>query len=91
VLGFLYATDAALEVTKEQSSGHLVHISSLAGYGTWPAFGVYSRTKFAVNGISEALRQELLKDNIRVTMVEPGAAETKLPETILLTKKPGRG
>jgi NADP-dependent 3-hydroxy acid dehydrogenase YdfG len=82
VLGLLYVTDAAIETMKEQGSGHLVNISSLASRGTRPALGVYSGTKMAVNGISEALRQELLEDNIRVTMVEPGAVETELPEHI---------
>src|SRR5919202_1886089 len=82
VLGLLYATDAAIEVMKEQGSGHLINISSLASRGTRPGLGVYSGTKMAVNGISEALRQELLEDNIRVTMVEPGAVETELPEHI---------
>jgi NADP-dependent 3-hydroxy acid dehydrogenase YdfG len=82
VLGLLYATDAAIEVMKEQGSGHLVNISSLAGRGTRPALGVYSGTKFAVNAISEALRQELLERNIRVTIVEPGAVETELPDHI---------
>ena len=82
VLGLLYATDAAIEVMKEQASGHLVNISSLASRGTRPGLGVYSGTKMAVNGISESLRQELLEDNIRVTMVEPGAVETELPEHI---------
>jgi NADP-dependent 3-hydroxy acid dehydrogenase YdfG len=82
VLGLLYATDAAIEVMKEQSSGHLINISSLASRGTRPGLGVYSGTKMAVNGISEALRQELLEDNIRVTMVEPGVVETELPEHI---------
>jgi NADP-dependent 3-hydroxy acid dehydrogenase YdfG len=82
VLGLLYATDAVIEVMKEQGSGHLVNISSLASRGTRPGLGVYSGTKMAVNGISESLRQELLEDNIRVTMVEPGAVETELPEHI---------
>ena len=82
VLGLLYATDAAIEVMKEQGSGHLVNISSLAVRGTRPALGVYSGTKFAVNAISEALRQELLERNIRVTIVEPGAVETELPDHI---------
>src|SRR3954468_12547814 len=72
VLGLLYATDADIEVMKEQGSGHLVNISSLASRGTRPGLEVYSGTKMAVNGISEALRQELLEYNIRVTMVEPG-------------------
>jgi NADP-dependent 3-hydroxy acid dehydrogenase YdfG len=82
VLGLLYVTDAAIEVMKEQGSGHLVNISSLASRGTRPGLGVYSGTKMAVNGISESLRQELLEDNIRVTMVEPGAVETELPDHI---------
>jgi NADP-dependent 3-hydroxy acid dehydrogenase YdfG len=82
VLGLLYATDAAIEAMKEQGSGHLINISSLASRGTRPGLGVYSGTKMAVNGISEALRQELLEYNIRVTMVEPGAVETELPEHI---------
>ena len=82
VLGLLYVTDAAIEVMKEQGSGHLVNISSLASRGTRPGLGVYSGTKVAVNAISEALRQELLEDNIRVTMVEPGAVETELPDHI---------
>jgi NADP-dependent 3-hydroxy acid dehydrogenase YdfG len=82
VLGLLYTTDAAIEVMKEQGSGHLINISSLAGRGTRPGLGVYSGTKMAVNGISEALRQELLEDNIRVTMIEPGAVQTELPEHI---------
>ena len=82
VLGLLYATDAAIVVMKEQGSGHLVNISSLASRGTRPGLGVYSGTKMAVNGISESLRQELLEDNIRVTMVEPGAVETELPDHI---------
>jgi NADP-dependent 3-hydroxy acid dehydrogenase YdfG len=82
VLGLLYATDAAIEMMKEQGSGHLVNISSLASRGTRPGLGVYSGTKMAVNGISESLRQELLEDNIRVTMVEPGAVETELPDHI---------
>ena len=78
VLGLLYATDAAVAVMKEQGSGHLVNISSVAGRKTRATTGVYSGTKFAVNAISEALRQELLEDNIRVTIVEPGAVATEL-------------
>ena len=82
VMGLLYVTDAAIGVMKEQGTGHIVNISSLASRGTRPGLGVYSGTKTAVNAISEALRQELLEDNIRVTMVEPGAVETELPDHI---------
>jgi len=83
VMGLLYATDAAIGVMKEQGSGHLVNISSVAGRKvTRTSNGVYAGTKFAVNAISEGLRQELLADNIRVTVVEPGAVATELPDHI---------
>lgn len=82
VLGLLYATDAVIQVMKEQGSGHLVNISSVAGRQSGVLRGAYSGTKFAVNAISEALRQELLEDNIRVTIVEPGAVETELTSHI---------
>ena len=55
-LGLLYVTDAAVQVMKEQGSGHLVNISSVAGRKSGPLRGAYSGTKFAVNAISEALR-----------------------------------
>jgi NADP-dependent 3-hydroxy acid dehydrogenase YdfG len=79
VLGLLYTTDAAIEVMKRQQSGHIVNVSSLAGRKvTRDSSGVYAGTKHAVGAISEGLRQELLEDNIRVTVVEPGAVETEL-------------
>ncbi|MDQ4126731.1 MAG: SDR family NAD(P)-dependent oxidoreductase [Actinomycetota bacterium] len=83
VMGLLYATDAAIKVMKEQGSGHLVNISSVAGRKvTRDSSGIYAGTKHAVGAISEGLRQELLEDNIRVTIVEPGAVATELPDHI---------
>ncbi len=83
VLGLLYATEAAIRVMKEQGSGHLVNVSSVAGRKvTRTSNGVYAGTKFAVNAISEGLRQELIEDNVRVTIVEPGAVATELPDHI---------
>ena len=82
VLGLLYATGAAVEAMKRQGSGHIVNVSSVAGRKTRPTGGVYSGTKFAVNAISEALRQELLEYGIRITVVEPGAVATELTEHI---------
>jgi NADP-dependent 3-hydroxy acid dehydrogenase YdfG len=82
VLGLLYVTDAAVAIMKRQGSGHVVNISSVAGRRVRPTIGVYSGTKFAVNAISEALRQEVIEDNIRVTVIEPGAVETELPDHI---------
>jgi NADP-dependent 3-hydroxy acid dehydrogenase YdfG len=82
VLGLLYATDAAVGAMKRRGGGHVVNVSSVAGRKTRPTGGVYSGTKFAVNAISEALRQELLEDGIRVTVVEPGAVATELTDHI---------
>ena len=83
VMGLLYATDAAIRHMKERGSGHLVNVSSVAGRKvTRDSSGVYAGTKFAVNAISEGLRQELLEDGIRVTIVEPGAVATELPDHI---------
>jgi NADP-dependent 3-hydroxy acid dehydrogenase YdfG len=83
VLGLLYTTDAAIEVMRRQQGGHIVNISSLAGRKvTRDTSGVYAGTKHAVGAISEGLRMELLEDNIRVTVIEPGAVETELPTHI---------
>ena len=83
VLGLLYATDAAIETMKRQGGGHLVNVSSVAGRKvSRESSGVYAGSKFAVGAISEGLRQELLEDNIRVTIVEPGAVATELTDHI---------
>ena len=82
VMGLLYATHAAIGHMKEQGSGHLINISSVAGRKVRTTGGVYSGTKWAVNAISEALRMELQEDNIRVTIGEPGAVATEHPTHI---------
>lgn len=83
VMGLLYVTDAAIEHMKEQGSGHIVNISSVAGRKvTRASSGVYAGSKHAVVAISEGLRQELLENNIRVTVVEPGAVATELTDHI---------
>ena len=59
VLGVLYATQAVLPVLKAQKSGHIVNISSVAGRTARAGVGVYNTTKWGVNALSEALRQEV--------------------------------
>jgi NADP-dependent 3-hydroxy acid dehydrogenase YdfG len=83
VMGVLYVTDAGIAVMKEQGFGHIVNVSSVAGRKvTRDSSGVYAGSKHAVHAISEGLRQELLGDNIRVTVVAPGAVDTELPDHI---------
>jgi clavulanate-9-aldehyde reducatase len=77
-LGLLYCTHAAMPVMAEGGGGHIVNVSSVAGRRAGMGAAVYNMTKFGVTGFSEALRQEALHSNIRVTVVEPGYVETEL-------------
>ncbi|HIK05215.1 MAG TPA: SDR family NAD(P)-dependent oxidoreductase [Trichormus sp. M33_DOE_039] len=78
VFGVLYTTHAVLPIFQAQGSGHIVNISSVAGRIARAGVGIYNATKWGVNAISESLRQEVLKDNIRVTVIEPGLVETEI-------------
>jgi NADP-dependent 3-hydroxy acid dehydrogenase YdfG len=78
VLGLLYCTHAALPLMREGGGGHIVNVSSVAGRHATFGSAVYNLTKFGVTGFSEALRQEALNSNIRVTVVEPGFVATEL-------------
>jgi NADP-dependent 3-hydroxy acid dehydrogenase YdfG len=77
-LGLLYCTHAALPVMQQRSGGHIVNVSSVAGRQADLGSAVYNMTKWGVVGFSEALRQEALHSNIRVTVVEPGFVATEL-------------
>jgi NADP-dependent 3-hydroxy acid dehydrogenase YdfG len=78
VFGVLYCTHAALPAMKEQGSGHIVTVSSVAGRFARPGSGVYNLTKFGVGAFCEALRQEVALEGIRVTLIEPGFVATEL-------------
>jgi NADP-dependent 3-hydroxy acid dehydrogenase YdfG len=79
VFGVLYCTHAALPIMREQGSGHIVNVSSVAGRFARAGSGVYNLTKFGVGAFSEALRQEGVASGVRVTTIEPGAVATELP------------
>jgi NADP-dependent 3-hydroxy acid dehydrogenase YdfG len=79
VFGVLYCTHAALPIMKEQGSGHIVNISSVAGRVARAGSGVYNLTKFGIGAFSESLRQEAVPLKVRVTLIEPGAVATELP------------
>ncbi|HJH21682.1 MAG TPA: SDR family NAD(P)-dependent oxidoreductase [Pseudomonas lactis] len=76
VFGVLNVTRAVLPHLRRQRRGHVINISSVGGYQAFVGWGVYCSTKFAVEGISEALHQELAPLGIRVTVVEPGFFRT---------------
>ncbi len=78
VFGVLYCTHAALPLMREQGSGHIVNVSSVAGRVARQGSGVYNLTKFGVGAFSESLRQEGVALGVRVTLIEPGAVATEL-------------
>lgn len=78
VFGVLYCTHAALPLMREQGSGHIVNVSSVAGRIARMGSGVYNLTKFGVGAFSESLRQEGVPLGVRVTLIEPGAVATEL-------------
>jgi NAD(P)-dependent dehydrogenase (short-subunit alcohol dehydrogenase family) len=76
VFGLLNVTRAVLPYMRHQKSGHIINLSSMFGFDVIPGWGLYASTKFAVEGISKALAQELNPLNIWVTAVEPGLFST---------------
>jgi NAD(P)-dependent dehydrogenase (short-subunit alcohol dehydrogenase family) len=76
VFGLLNVTRAVLPVMRKQRAGHVVNMSSVGGYRSAAGFGVYCSTKFAVEGITEALHAELKPLGIHATVVEPGYFRT---------------
>jgi clavulanate-9-aldehyde reducatase len=79
VFGVLYCTHAALPLMRDQGSGHIVNVSSVAGRVASQGSGVYNLTKWGVGAFSESLRQEGVALGVRVTLIEPGAVMTELP------------
>jgi NAD(P)-dependent dehydrogenase (short-subunit alcohol dehydrogenase family) len=76
VFGVLAVTRAVLPTMRAQRSGRILNISSIGGYRGGAGFGIYCSTKFAVEGLSEALHDELAPLGIRVTVIEPGYFRT---------------
>ena len=76
VIGLLEVTKAVLPLFRAQKSGMILNVSSVAGKITLPLGTLYHGTKFAVEGMSEALHYELEPMGIRVKIIEPGAIET---------------
>lgn len=77
IKGLLYMTKACHSLLKKSDSAHVINICSIAGKETYPSGNVYCATKHAVDSLSMAMRQDFLKDKIRVTNVCPGAVETE--------------
>ena len=89
VFGLLNVTRAVLPTMRAQRSGRILNISSIGGYRGAAGFGVYSSTKFAVEGLSEALHAELAPLGVHVTVVEPGYFRTDFLDATSLTVSGG--
>ena len=76
VFGLFDVTRAVLPVMRRARRGHIVNVSSVGGFAGQARLGAYNSSKFAVEGFSEALAQELAPAGIRVTIVEPGRFTT---------------
>ena len=77
VKGLLYVTRAVAPLMVARNKGHIFNIGSIAGKETYENGNVYCASKFAVDALSKSMRIDMLKNNIRVTLIAPGMAETE--------------
>jgi 3-hydroxy acid dehydrogenase / malonic semialdehyde reductase len=77
VNGLLYVTRAVLPFMVAQKNGHIINMGSVAGKEVYEKGNAYCASKFAVDALNKAMRIDLLKHNIKVTGIHPGAVETE--------------
>lgn len=76
LFGALWVTQAALPFLREQGGGHILQVSSIGGISAFPLVGIYHASKWALEGISQSLAQEVAPFGIKVTLIEPGGFAT---------------
>ena len=76
VFGALWVTQAALPFLRAQGSGHIIQVSSIGGIAAFPLTGIYHASKWALEGFSQSLAQEVAPFGIHVTLIEPGGFNT---------------
>jgi 3-oxoacyl-[acyl-carrier protein] reductase len=77
LFGVFYCCREAIPHMKKRGGGYIINISSLAGANPHPQMAAYNASKFALNGFSEALMQEVRHDNIKVSYIMPGSVNTE--------------
>jgi NADP-dependent 3-hydroxy acid dehydrogenase YdfG len=77
VKGLLYVTRAVAPLMVARNKGHIFNLGSIAGKETYENGNVYCASKFAVDALSKSMRIDMLKNNIKVTLIAPGMAETE--------------
>lgn len=88
VFGLIQVTQAVLPLMRAQKSGYIINMSSAAGMTATAGFAMYNGTKFAVEGISEAMALEVAHMGIKVTLIEPGPFRTDFLSRSLDTQPP---
>jgi len=83
LFGALWVMQSAVKVMRAQGGGHIVNVASLAGRRGFSPLGGYSATKFALVGLTEALRSELVGEPIKVSLVMPGVVDTPMGDRAL--------
>jgi NAD(P)-dependent dehydrogenase (short-subunit alcohol dehydrogenase family) len=76
LLGALWVTQAALPFLREQGGGHILQVSSIGGISAFPNTGAYHASKWALEGLSQSLAQEVAGFGIKVTLIEPAGYAT---------------
>ena len=76
VKGLLYVSREVLQTMVKNNSGHIINIGSIAGKEVYPKGNIYCASKFAVDAISQGMRIDLNKHNIKVSQINPGLVET---------------
>ncbi|MCP2317680.1 NADP-dependent 3-hydroxy acid dehydrogenase YdfG [Nocardia amikacinitolerans] len=76
LFGVFHVTQAVLPILREQGSGHIVQISTVGGIAAFPTLGGYHASKWALEGLSESLAQEVTQFGVSVTLIEPGGFST---------------
>ena len=76
LFGALWVTQAALPYLRAQGSGHFLQVSSIGGISAFPTVGIYHASKWALEGLSQSLAQEVAGFGIKVTLIEPGGYST---------------
>lgn len=76
LFGALWVTQAALPFLRAQGSGHIIQVSSIGGISAFPSVGIYHASKWALEGLSQSLAQEVAGFGIHVTLIEPGGFST---------------
>ncbi|MFC1414723.1 SDR family oxidoreductase [Streptacidiphilus sp. N1-12] len=88
LFGALWITQAALPFLREQGSGHILQVSSIGGISAFPLVGIYHASKWALEGMSQALAQEVSPFGIKVTLIEPGGFATDWAGSSSSTSEP---